>query len=153
MQYRHLCAESIGGIQWRASQSRHIASPDACIASPDISASGVATSSLGVLLTTVRAAALVAAPAVAAAGPLSSSYLCLYATFTVLTCMDKFINLCALLVVDLWLWMDDIRLYLHLHITWLYKLPVMLILLYEICVMITLIYICIVKMIWVPYMR
>ena len=58
----------------------------------------MATSSLGGLPTTVRAAALVAAPAVAAAGPLSSSYLCLYATFTVLTCMDKFINLCALLV-------------------------------------------------------
>ena len=34
MQYLHICAESIGGIQWQASQSRHIASPDACIASP-----------------------------------------------------------------------------------------------------------------------
>ena len=99
MQYLHLCAESIGGIQWRASQSRHIASPDACIASPDVSASGVATSSLGGLPTTVRAAALVAAPAVAVAGPLSSSYLCLYATFTVLTSMDTFRNLYALFVV------------------------------------------------------
>ena len=127
MQYRHLCAESISGIQWRASQSRHIASPDACIASPNVSASGVAISSLGGLPTAVRAAALVAAPAAAAAGPLSSSYLCLYATFTVLTCMDKFIKLCALFVVDLWLWMDDIRLYLHLRVTWLYKLLVMLI--------------------------
>ena len=58
----------------------------------------VATSSLGVLLTTVRAAALVAAPS-PAASPLSGSYLCLYATFTVLTCMDKFMNLYALLVV------------------------------------------------------
>ena len=102
MQYRHLCAESIGGIQWRASQSRHIASPDACIASPDVSAFGVATSSLGGLHAAVRAAALVAARA-PAASPLSGSYLSLYATFTVLTCMDKFMNLYALLVVvDEW---------------------------------------------------
>ena len=98
MQYLHICAESISGIQWRASQSRHIASPDACIASPDVSASGVATSSLGVLLTTVRAAALMAAPS-PAASPLSGSYLCLFATFTVLTSMDTFRNLYALFVV------------------------------------------------------
>ena len=91
MQYLQLCAESIGGIQWRASQSRHIASPD-------VSASGVATSTLGGLLAAVRAAALVAAPA-PAAGPLSGSYLCLYATFTVLTYMDTFRNLYALFVV------------------------------------------------------
>ena len=91
MQYRHLYAESIGGIQWRASQSKHIASPD-------VSASGVATSSLGGLL----AAALVAARAPAAtpaAGPLSGSYLSLYTTFTVLTFMDTFRNLYALFVV------------------------------------------------------
>ena len=73
-------------------------SPDACIASPDRSASGVATSSLSGLLTAIRAAALVAAPA-PAAGPLSGSYLCLYATFTVLTSMDTFRNLYALFVV------------------------------------------------------
>ena len=90
--------------------------PDACIASPDVSASGVATSSLGGLLAAIHAAAPVAAPA-PAAGPLSGSYLCLYATFTVLTCMDKFINLYALLVVYLWLWTNDIRLYLHLRVT------------------------------------
>ena len=95
MQYRHLYAESIGGIQWRASQSKHIASPD-------VSASGVATSSLGGLLAAVRAAALVAARAPAAtptAGPLSGSYLSLYATFTVLTSMDTFRNFYALFVV------------------------------------------------------
>ena len=91
MQYRHLCAVSIGGIQWRASQSRHIASPD-------VSASGVATSWLGGLLAAVRAAALVAARA-PAASPLSGSYLSLYATFTVLTSMDIFRNLYALFVV------------------------------------------------------
>ena len=89
MQYLHLCAESIGGIQWQASQSRHIASPD-------VSASGVATTSLGGLLTAVRAAALVAAPA-PAAGPLSG--LSLYDTFTVLTSIDIFRNLFALFVV------------------------------------------------------
>ena len=145
MQYRHLYAESIGGIQWRASQSRHIASPDACIASPDVSASGVATSSLGGLLTTVRAAALVVAPA-PAAGPLSGSYLCLYATFRNLYAllwthsMDTFRNLYALLVVYLWSWMNDITLYLDLRFMWLYKLPVMLIVLYEMCVMTTLIH-------------
>ena len=139
MQYLHLCAESIGSIQWQASQSKHIASPDACIASPDVSASGVATSSLSGLLAAVRAAALVAAPS-PAAGPLSGSYLCLYATFTVLTYMDKFRNLYALLVVYLWSWMNDITLYLDLRFMWLYKLPVMLIVLYEMCVMTTLIH-------------
>ena len=72
---------------------------------------------MGGLPTAVRAAAPVVAAATSAAGPLSCSYMCLYATFTVLTCMDKFMNLCALFVVDLWLWMDDIRLYLHLRIT------------------------------------
>ena len=75
----------------------------------------MATSSLGGLLTVVRAAALLAAPAAAAAGPLSGSYLCLYPTFTVLTSMDKFRNLYALLVVYLWLWMNDITLYLDLR--------------------------------------
>jgi hypothetical protein len=78
----------------------------------------VGTSSLGGLLTVVRAAALLAAPAAAAAtaaGPLSGSYLCLYPTFTVLTSMDKFRNLYALLVVYLWLWMNDITLYLDLR--------------------------------------
>jgi hypothetical protein len=45
----------------------------------------------------------------------------------------------ALLVVYLWLWMNDITLYLDLRFMWLYKLPIMLVL-YEMCVMTTLIY-------------
>ena len=151
MQYLHLCAESIGGIQWGASQSWHIASTDASIASPDYSGSGVATSSLGGLPTAVHTAALVAAGA-AAAGPLSSSYSCLYATFTVLTCMDKFRNLYVLLVVYLWLWMNDIRFYLHLRVTWLYCVPVIW-LCYMKCAQWPLRYICVAKMIWVPYTR
>ena len=79
----------------------------------------MAISSLGGLLTVVRAAALVAAPAPAAAtaaGPLSGSYLCLHATFTELISMDTFRNfLYALLVVYLWLWTNDIPLYLDLR--------------------------------------
>ena len=74
----------------------------------------MATSLLGGLLAAVHAAALVAAPA-PAAGPLSGSYLCLYPTFIVLTSMDKFRNLYALLVVYLWSWMNDITLYLDLR--------------------------------------
>ena len=53
---------------------------------------------MGGLPTAVRAVAPMVA-ATAAAGPLSCSYLCLYATFIVVICMDNFMNLYALLVV------------------------------------------------------